>query len=297
MKVFISWSGTLSHKVALVLRDWLPSVIQSLDPYVSSEDIDKGARWSSDISGELEDSSYGILCLTTENINAPWLNFEAGALSKSVDKSRVSPFLFGLKRSEVQGPLLQFQSVIFDKSDVKKLINSLNGWDRFFFGHIIEEARIDSVFDVWWPRLQEELNGIQATPVVEVKTPEAKTEIESNDILEEILDLVRNHQKILNDPEKILPEDYLAYVFNKTQAKGFIERVDEPKRGRRSGISPAAIRDFENAWDRFVSVLNKYAGRKTVPRDEVLTTARDIYGPLEYILDKSVDIIIKLPLK
>jgi len=93
---------------------------------VSSEDIDKGARWSTDIASELADSSYGILCVTKENLHAPWLTFEAGALSKTMDKSYVSPFLFDIKRSEVNGPILQFQSTVFEKDDVKKLLMSLN---------------------------------------------------------------------------------------------------------------------------------------------------------------------------
>ena len=88
MKVFLSLSGHKSHQVALVLRDWLPSVIQSLTPYVSSEDIDKGARWSTDIAKELEDSTFGILCVTKDNLEAPWLLFEAGALSKMMKVCR-----------------------------------------------------------------------------------------------------------------------------------------------------------------------------------------------------------------
>ena len=93
MKVFISWSGDLSHKVAIVIRDWLPAILQYVEPYVSSEDIDKGVRWSSDISKELDNSKFGILCVTKENFEAPWLNFEAGALGKSFETGRVSPFL------------------------------------------------------------------------------------------------------------------------------------------------------------------------------------------------------------
>ena len=73
VKVFISWSGDTSLKVAQLLRDWLPYVINAIEPYVSSEDIDKGARWSTDIAKELEDSTFGILCVTRDNLNAPWL--------------------------------------------------------------------------------------------------------------------------------------------------------------------------------------------------------------------------------
>ena len=123
MKVFISWSGNKSHKVAMIFREWLPSVIQSLEPYVSSEDIDKGARWSSDIAKELEDSTFGILCVTKDNLHAPWLSFEAGALSKTMDKSFVTPFLFDIKRSEVNGPILQFQSTVFEKEDIKNILD------------------------------------------------------------------------------------------------------------------------------------------------------------------------------
>ena len=124
MKVFISWSGATSLKVAQIFREWLPSVIQSIEPYVSSEDIDKGARWSTDIATELANSTFRILCVTKDNFEAPWLSFEAGALSKTMEKSFVTPFLFDIKRSEVKGPILQFQSTIFEQEDIKKMVKT-----------------------------------------------------------------------------------------------------------------------------------------------------------------------------
>lgn len=39
MRVFISWSGETSHKVALALHGWLPKVVQALNPWVSTEDM------------------------------------------------------------------------------------------------------------------------------------------------------------------------------------------------------------------------------------------------------------------
>ena len=70
MKVFISWSGDTSFKVAEVLKEWLPCIIQDVEPYFSSADIDKGARWSSDIAKELEAADFGILCVTKDNIDS-----------------------------------------------------------------------------------------------------------------------------------------------------------------------------------------------------------------------------------
>lgn len=197
MKVFLSWSGEQSHKVAVVFRDWFPSVIQSLVPYVSSEDIDKGARWSTDIAKELEDSTFGILCVTKDNINAPWLTFEAGALSKTMDKAFVSPFLFNIKRSEVDGPILQFQSTVFEKEDIKKLLKTLN---KACGDEKLTEGRLDKAFEVWYPTLEKDLNKIQ--PVVKSEAPAKKTDdSQGNEILEEILELSRLNQKLLRNPD------------------------------------------------------------------------------------------------
>lgn len=204
MKVFISWSGNISLKVALVFRDWLPSVIQSIEPYVSSEDIDKGARWSTDIAKELENSTFGILCVTKENLEAPWLSFEAGALSKTMEKAFVSPFLFDIKRSEVQGPILQFQSTIFEKDDIKKMVKTLNK----ACGDVgIADNRLDTSFEVWYPRLEESLNELKNETSANDGEQEKEDVTPSTVILEEILELTRDNQKLIRNPNPRLSED------------------------------------------------------------------------------------------
>jgi hypothetical protein len=84
MKLFISWSGQLSHQIAKELKEWFPLVINQLEPFVSSESIKKGDRWMIDIYSELEHSNFGVICLTKENLTEPWIMFEAGALSKNI---------------------------------------------------------------------------------------------------------------------------------------------------------------------------------------------------------------------
>ena len=198
MKVFISWSGNTSHKIATVFRDWLPSVIQSIEPYVSSEDIDKGARWSTDIAKELENSTFGILCVTKENLHAPWLSFEAGALSKSMDKSFVTPFLFDIKRSEVNGPILQFQSTIFERADIKKLLQTLN---KACGDNGLSDKMLDRAFDVWYPTLENELSMIREQTDQSDDTATNHEEEQPSAIIEEILELSRDNQKLLRNPD------------------------------------------------------------------------------------------------
>lgn len=108
LKIFISWSGEISEQVALQFRDWLPAVLPPVEPWVSSEDIEKGTRWSAEIAKQLEAASFGIICIDSTNIASPWLNFEAGAISKTIDNTRVMPFLLDIEPKSLAGPLAQF---------------------------------------------------------------------------------------------------------------------------------------------------------------------------------------------
>ncbi|HBQ3102184.1 MULTISPECIES: TIR domain-containing protein [Enterobacteriaceae] len=219
MKVFISWSGTTSHKVAKVFREWIPSVIQAAQPYVSSEDIDKGARWSSDIAAELDHSAYGLICLTKQNIQAPWINFEAGALGKSVDKSNVSPFLFRINTSDFNGPLLQYQSTKYDKEDIFKLMTSINACCG---EQALEPDRLDKVFEMWWPDLKKSLDSIpedetEATQPKQATSSKQADLTKFSSILEELLDLTRGNYQLLRTPETLLPADYLTHAIGSTR--------------------------------------------------------------------------------
>lgn len=280
MKVFISWSGPLSHQVALALREWLPSVIQSIDPYVSSEDIDKGARWSTDIAAELEKSAYGILCVTRDNLEAPWINFEAGALSKSVDKSRVSPFLFGLKRSDVKaGPLLQFQSTVTESHDVLKLVASLNASCD---PPLLEEQRLITIFNVWWPELDAKLKQILDSATSEAKTAalENKVETGSGEILEEILELARQQNRIINSPQSLLPPSYIREVL--------LDEADRHPSDRGIILPSHPVYDvLGGEWRNFLSVIHGTPAGELVPIAFVRDALKRLSGPIEYILRMS----------
>lgn len=186
MKVFISWSGQLSKELAEVLKNWIPKVIQAAKPFYSPHDISKGSRWNNDISKELDDTKVGLICLTQDNLNSPWIMFEAGALSKNVDNSKVCPILFNVDTSQIIGPLTQFQATTkFSKEEIYKTISMLNEE----LGELkLKSADLDDQFEMWWPKLKENVEKILSNIQPVSKTEKRPTE----NILEEILQLTRS---------------------------------------------------------------------------------------------------------
>lgn len=119
MKVFISWSGSRSEALAKALKEWLRLILHYTDPWMSQSDIDAGDRWGTEIAKGLEACNFGIIFVTKENLTAPWILFEAGALAKSIQDSKVIPLLLDIDKKDVSGPLAQFQAKKVDVEEIR----------------------------------------------------------------------------------------------------------------------------------------------------------------------------------
>lgn len=202
MKIFVSWSGKRSKAVAELMSDWLKCVIQASQPWISTRDIDRGAIWFSEISDKLKDVSVGVVCLTQENKNRPWILFETGALAKGLTTNRVCTFLVDLNPEDLQDPLGQFNHTTPDKSSVWALARTINDCLN---EKALDERILEQVFETYWPQFDKKFQlALNENQPEEVIPPRSE-----QDMLGEIL----NHTRGLSNRIRSL-ESELNYKPN-----------------------------------------------------------------------------------
>jgi hypothetical protein len=198
MQVFLCWSGTASHKIAEALHGFLGDVIQDLKPFLSSENIRKGQRWSAEIGNQLKDTNYGIVCLTKDNLDERWIMFESGALSKNIAESRVTSLLAAIQPTDVIEPLSQFQQTRTDREDVLKLMKDLN--ELLPDGRRLGADRLARSFDSFWSGFEAKL--LEAMASSRATTPKAP-ERPTGDMVSELLELVRELKRELGSKREL----------------------------------------------------------------------------------------------
>ena len=189
MKSFLSWSGRKSHEVAMAFSDWLPCVIQAVEPWVSSEDIDRGSIWLNEIFEQLKDTNFGLVFVTKENQNKPWLLFESGALSKGLTENRVCTVLIDLQVRDIDSssPIKHLNHTTLEKSEVLKLLKTIN---KHLDQGKVQEGRLETSFDALWPSLETKISAILGIET-EDQEPARDDKDVLNDILENVLSINR----------------------------------------------------------------------------------------------------------
>ncbi|GAB2959123.1 TIR domain-containing protein [Saccharothrix stipae] len=186
MKVFISWSGEAERGFALFLREWLPLVIQAVKPWMSDKDIAKGSLSMAELGGALDGTSFGVVVLSAANQHSPWINFEAGAISKSVGQARVVPLLLDLAKTDVVGPISQFQAVdAGEKAELLALLEAVNAE----LPERLPAQRLARFLDREWDDFTAKVADFRAT------APGRGPVRSDRDVLNEILELTREMRR------------------------------------------------------------------------------------------------------
>ena len=199
MNIFISWSGQRSHAVAELMCEWIKCVLQASRPWISSRDIDRGALWFTEIADQLKDTSVGIVCLTQDNKEKPWILFETGALAKGLSSNRVCTFLIDLTPADLTDPLAQFNHTTFSESSLLQLVRTINS--------TLSESRLDEkilekVFNTYWPQFEQRFKKI----INDVKPETTVPPRNETDILSEILSHTRSLNSRLREIEDRLED-------------------------------------------------------------------------------------------
>ena len=125
MNLFIGWSGETSGKIAPILGKWL---FRTFDKHISvvspPSSIEKGSDWGESLNKMMNGADCGLLCVTEDNVNSPWLAYEAGILSRNAQL--VVPLLFDVYSLSFDSPFLAFQPIPFDFDGMQKLTRKLN---------------------------------------------------------------------------------------------------------------------------------------------------------------------------
>jgi len=268
MKVFISWSGSRERRVAEALKKALIGTCAGrVEVFVSSADILKGDRGTSVIDAQLRDSDYGIVVLSSSNQAARWINYEGGALAKTLD-TRVATLLMDIITSDVEGPLQTFQATTFtDESDVHRMFREI----AQAADPDMPEDSIAVLFSNHWPDLQKSWQP----EAVDSGAPRRSTE----DMLAELVDRVRDLDARVgpisaNAPRRVFRQppaaDALKLVRAATGGSIVVNRVEVTRSG--TGVDLREVEETDPAGVRraFLAV------RDAFPDDEPTIT----YQPL-----------------
>lgn len=144
-----------------MLKEWLPLAVPNSETWLSKEDIEKGSIWFGDIEKTIKETSVGIICLTRENKERPWILFEAGGLNKGLaDKSRVCPLLLDLDVRELESPLKEFNAARPDKEHMLALCKMINRQNKV---NPLSDGRVETFFDKFWDDFEKKFKALLET--------------------------------------------------------------------------------------------------------------------------------------
>lgn len=161
-KIFISWSGTCTKDFAIGLKKVLEGSIfpeLEVECFVSNVDIASGTDWWITISSELKSCNLGILCISNENLDAPWIYYEAGGMASR--EIPTIPLLIGCGIDSLgESPLRGKQMIDFQKrEEFVKMVTEINE----YFNNLLPSRFAKEIVEKGYDELNRDLSSVIST--------------------------------------------------------------------------------------------------------------------------------------
>jgi hypothetical protein len=130
-------------------------------------------RWFDELLKVLTGAEAGILCLAAENLDSPWLHFEAGVLMTGLHRAqeraaaldaddplrdRVFTYLLGDAAQRLSGPLAQYQATATTRDETWRLVETLA--DVLAGGKDHDGRGLSERFEKEWPSFDRNVQAI-----------------------------------------------------------------------------------------------------------------------------------------
>jgi hypothetical protein len=198
------------------------------------------------VAAALEQTDFGVICLTAANLDRPWLLFEAGALAKRLDVACVVPLCIDLTPADVTMPLASFQGRTFSEEGVLRLVTDLNAARE----NPLPSGSFEKLFKAVWPDLQNEV--VSATHANPSDPPQSHRG--AQDVMGELVETVRRiERRIDNLPSDSISESVVAHLVGEViDATSELWRIYNPPGGQ-------PIKELARVAERFRTIANRAA--------------------------------------
>lgn len=254
MHVFISWSGEKSLVYAEELKKLIEGCIQAATAFCSSQDIHNGDNWSRTLFDELASSKYGIICVTKDNISAPWINFEAGAIANKLG-NKMTAFLIDLNTSDINSPLSFYQATKVDKSSILNLLYSINDT----LDKKVDKDIIKNTLDYYYSQFEKNIN-----------THSFAVNLKSEETYKHIMKILENTNETLD----------------------FIKRIDAIMPSITEEIDSISKTDYQKKYDILVDELSTFIFELNQLEESIFQNVKERYL-ITKILTKYTEIFKK----
>ena len=214
--IFLSWSKTLSNKLAISFKKFCINVFQNDKVIWISNDISQGKEYFQEIKQAMFDSDISVIFLTRDNIANPWLHYELGFFQAA--QKLIIPIFFDsldLYNEVKMTPFEHLQVKLYNKENMFEVFVSIkNQLDN----ELIELKTIEENFNNNFDDFNSEILNILNT-----------NEYYDIDSINDIKFMLTKKLRLLNQDNRVLffehgfeTHDFYSFVLNSVKKRLYI---------------------------------------------------------------------------